>query len=318
MKVLISGDSHITENSLSECKALFELISDTIKKYKPDLFIEMGDSMDDFGRPASVTQHFLFEQANILQELCPVIFLLGNHSFSPNHPDKHSLLPLKFLENVTVVDKPMSKFGFDFVPFRRDKYQFEREANSLSNNILFCHQNFKGAQYETGWTDTDGLEVEKIKHKKIISGHIHAEGQIGQCWYPGAPRWMKKSDANADKNLYLYDTDTDEYTKISTWPAVQKMKSYELTEIDVIPSLDEINTKYFVTLKGSLIFCKETANFIGDRAEIKTILTKQKKSELVKQSTVELSLKEYLNNNYIVKSDIDKNVLINEINKRLL
>ena len=95
------------------------------------------------------------------------------------------------------------------------------------------------------------------------------------------------------------------------------MKSLELTETDVIPSLDEVNTKYFVTLKGSLTFCKNAVDFIGDKAEIKTILTKQKKSELVKQSTVELSLKQYLLCNYVVKSDIDKQVLLNEINRRI-
>jgi DNA repair exonuclease SbcCD nuclease subunit len=317
MKILICGDGHIDNDNLEECQLLYNLIYDSIVKYKPDFFCELGDTIDGFNFPSLRAQHFLTEQAQRLSKLCPIVFLVGNHSHSPNSPDSHSLLPLKFLKNVTVVDKPMSLMGLDFVPFRRDKYQFEKEANSLPNDILFCHQPVKNAVYESGWHDTDGIEPEKIKHKKVISGHIHAEGTIGQVWYPGSPRYMKKSDANSDKNIYLYDTDTDEYTKISTWPSVTKMVSMELTEMDIIPSLNEFNVKYYVTLKGSFQFCQQAAEQIGDKAEIKTILTKQKKNQIVRQSTVELSLKSYLINNYKLLSDISRETLLEEVNKRL-
>lgn len=317
MKVLLVGDTHCTAESIKECESLYNLIYESAVKYKPNIVVFCGDDLDSFGYPSIITQHFLVEQAQRLQELCPVVFILGNHSFSPNYPEKHSLLPLKFLKNTIVVDCPMSFHGMDFMPFRKDKYQFERETNSLPNNILFCHQPFLGAVYESGWEDEDGLEVEKVKHSTIISGHIHKSAQLGACWYPGSPRWLKKSDANEEKFIYIWDSENNDVFKISTWPAVTKMKALELTEKDVVPSLDEINTKYFVTLKGDFQFCQKTSNLIGNKAEIKIVLNKQKKSQVKQEDTIELSLKQYIDNNFNSKFDIPKDVLINEINKRL-
>ena len=317
MKILIVGDVHLDNENILECSSLFDLIYETTQKYKPDFVLHLGDDLDGFSYPSVKAQHFLTEYAQKIEQICPIVFIVGNHSQSPNDEDKHSLLPLKFLKNTTVVDRPASFKGFDFMPFRRNKFQFEKEVNSLSNDILFCHQPFAGAVYETGWEDRDGLDVNKVKHSLIISGHIHASSNLEKCWYPGSPRYMKKSDANEVKFIYLWDSVSKETFNISTWPSVKRFKEIELNEQDVIPEFDEINTKYYVTLKGSLDFCQKTSMIIGDKAEIKTMITKQKKSQFKKQSTVELSLKEYLNNNYKMTSDISKEILIKEISNRL-
>lgn len=317
MQVLIIGDTHCEENSLTECKSLFNLIYDSALHYKPDLVCFMGDDIDGHSRPSAKTQHFLFNELERLQKLVPIVILVGNHSSSLNDPDKHSLLPLQFLKNTTVIDKPVSKFGFDFMPFRRSQEQFIQEANSLPNEILFAHQACEGAEYENGWTEPNGFKLKDVNHKKIISGHIHKSSVMDKMWYVGSPRWLKKSDANEEKYIYLWNSEDDSHIKIPTWPAVQKMKSYEFSEGDVIPEFDELNTKYYVILKGNLQFCNKMATLISDKAEIKTILDKQKKSQIKRQSTVELSLREYLNNNYKLQSDISKEILIKEISERL-
>ena len=256
MRILLIGDLHVTNDNIEESKSLFDLFYDTALKYKPDFIVEEGDLLDGFGYPSVIAQNLIVEEFQHLAKICPVISLVGNHSFSPSAPTKHSLLPLKFLDNVKVIDSPQSHFGMDFMPFRRSKEQFIKEVNSLPNNILFCHQEFDGCEYENGWFSKDGVKPEEIKHIKVISGHIHKSGNIGQVWYTGSPRWLTKSDANQEKFIYLWDSEEDTHIKISTWPSAQKVKLYELTENDEIPSLDEMNTKYFVTLKGNFEFCQ--------------------------------------------------------------
>lgn len=316
-KILTVGDTHITKQSLDECESLFQLIINTAKEYKPDLLIHLGDDLDSFGNVSTETQHFLLEKANIIKDLCPIVFVVGNHSMPINNPDKHSLLPLKFLDNVTVVDGPISKFGFDFLPYMKDGQAFLEKEQKLTNDILFCHQPFKGAQYETGWIDDFSLDVKLTKHKKIISGHVHHEGRVEHCWYPGSPRWLKRSDANNEKYIYILDIKEDTIEKISTWPYVQKIVHYELKEGYLEPDLSEPNTKYLITAEGSLELLSEVHQKWTGKAEIKPILVQQKKFELREKTDYNKALLEYLQEVYVEQFGINKIDLIKEINRRL-
>lgn len=319
MDCLVVGDTHITKDSLEECDKLFDFIKEQSELPSVQKVILLGDDIDGFGQPSAIVQHFLYNK--LLEIKKPVIVLLGNHSFAPNHQRFHSLLPLKMLSHVTVVDEPMSIDGISYMPYRKHFNQFIAEENALSNTyhnkLLFCHQSFVGAAFENGFIEKHAASLDDTLHPMLISGHHHKECDLGRCYYPGSPRWLRKVDANHDKFIMLFDSKTFDKVKLSTHPTVTKMVKLEIKEGQDYPALDELNTKYLLTISGSHKFCQDAGEHFKGQAEMKFAPHRQKKAFVIKNTNNLKALEEYILKTYQPHYGIDNQTLLETLKGRL-
>ena len=214
MKLLLVGDVHATVESLEDCWRLMEFVGQKAEEHKPDYVVFLGDQYDDHAIVNVQVQRFWLDVFTGLS--CKTIALVGNHD-RPNDTSvvAHSMQVHK--EQILVIDRPIPVGGVLFCPYYADPAQLVEVCKSNFPYIpmVVCHQTFQGAQYENGFYAKDALDSNLLPQEIIISGHIHTPARFGKIWYPGSPRWLTWADANINRFIYLFDTETKE---IQGWP----------------------------------------------------------------------------------------------------
>jgi len=210
--VLVIGDIHIKSSNHKEINDLFDIISSTIKKLSPNFIVLLGDTLDRFGKIDMRSQCLATKMILSFSEYCPVFVLIGNHDRINNEvfcTDVSPFLQLKIspLNNVIIVDSPLEKNGFLFVPYV-PKGRFNeaiRKYNLNSIKAVFAHQEFKGCEY-SGMKSTDGDNWD-VKNPLVISGHIHKKQQPSKnIYYVGTPIQVSV-DEDEDKYLHMFTFD---------------------------------------------------------------------------------------------------------------
>jgi DNA repair exonuclease SbcCD nuclease subunit len=215
MKVLYVGDIHAEVSSLEEVGRLVDYICKISIENKVDSIVMLGDNFHNHGIVHLQVMEFWQKAFRKLRdsiivknyEVDGLWSLVGNHD-RPNG-NAISANSMMLYESVMVCDKvSYYRPGFLFVGYQSSNEEFIRICNENPEcHTVVCHQSFNSAQYDNGFYVKDGIDMESIPQKNIISGHIHAPQICGKLWYPGSPRWMTVSDANIERNVWVVEYD---------------------------------------------------------------------------------------------------------------
>jgi len=201
LKVLIVGDLHLKKSNIQERSKLLSWIEGLTKDV--DLLVYLGDVFHDHQVMYS-NVHNLFSE-HLHRVSIETIILEGNHDmWKPKDTSHSSLRSLHVPTNVTIVTGPTNIHNMTFIPFLPDMNAF---PNVGLCDVVFTHNEFKGAQTMFYKFD-EGVEPEDINCNLIISGHIHMNQTLGKLFYPGTPVADGIDDANQDKGVHIYDTET--------------------------------------------------------------------------------------------------------------
>ncbi len=206
MTTLYVGDVHARPEDLPDCQNLLDLVLASAKKHQVARIVFLGDQHHTH---AIIHLDVLaFWKANV-QRLTDagfdVTLMVGNHDMSGDaSSNNHALLAYEGMDRVTVVSIPTlsSESKIAYLPYMADHKKFIAACNLLPD-VIVCHEEFNGCEYENGFYASNGVDPESIPQSLVISGHIHTPQRFGKVWYLGSPRWLTAADANQDRFIYV-------------------------------------------------------------------------------------------------------------------
>jgi DNA repair exonuclease SbcCD nuclease subunit len=320
MKVLYVGDVHFKHSHKEECERLAGFIHDEACKNKVDQIVLLGDLNDTFNVLRTDNLTFWSKWLKNLSDHQKLYVLVGNHDKKnqSNDDDKENSLSIFNLidsPNLFIIQAPVSFGPFAYIPYIHDNARFVKEANFLSEQgakVLISHTDYDGAQYEGGFYCQNGVKQEELNFDILISGHIHKRSRFGKVIYPGNPRWLTSSDANAEKGIWLVDHDSETGTILNesfldTSHVCTPIYAYTYKEGDKeAPSIPE-GSRCSVELIGSSVWIsKEKAKFKG-RASVSTRVTDKEKPKNRKTGN---SLEHFVTNVFDVSSNVKKDRML--------
>jgi UDP-2,3-diacylglucosamine pyrophosphatase LpxH len=271
MSLLFVGDPHVTPTELEDAKGLIQGILARPEK----TIVFLGDEFHAHSvLHLDVIDFWQSATSRLLAAGKRVVFLVGNHDMATSGVGAHaiqSITGFNHCPGVVVVDRAMviadGVVGIPYQPTHRD-FEHEQEqalilANGAADAILVCHQTFAGAQYENGFYAPDGLPLEKLRFRNVISGHIHRGATLqhdgGKVTYVGSPRWRTKSDAGEDKYVLSYPQGAGgdrEFVRTGYWCTpievlddtggdIEKMRRWKHSRLTIVVSgeADEVKAR---------------------------------------------------------------------------
>lgn len=184
VRILTIGDPHFKKNNIPEMKELTRKYVELANKIKPDLIVNLGDTLHHHGTQFTDQQVACYEFHKLLAKKHShrIMIIIGNHD-RPNNQDflsrRNPLNAYSFHPNIRVAWKVKEtiikgqKFIFvPYVPKGRFKEALETKKDSLVNTrTIFCHQEFRGAFYGGGESKDGDKWSDKLP--MIVAGHIH-------------------------------------------------------------------------------------------------------------------------------------------------
>lgn len=209
MRQLLIGDMHATSNELEDCWCLIYYIAQICKEQGIKDVCFLGDQFNSMSVLELEVLYFWKEALEYLKkQKLNIKVICGNHDYSSNQAsNQHSLVMFKDL--VKIIDEPYFEDGILYMPFMRDNKKFInicKEYACITNTVM-GHAEFNSAQYDNGFYIKNGIEISEIEQSTLIMGHIHKPQFCGKLRYIGSPRWRYLSDANTDRNIWLYEFD---------------------------------------------------------------------------------------------------------------
>ncbi len=305
---IVIGDVHSTPHSIVEAEALLNWCADLARLHKAKGCLLLGDLFDTH---QNIHLSVMYSYMSIFQKNSDLewIMIPGNHDHSVHgNRLEHALLPFKAIPNVKVFDCPEgvveSYAGMDFAVFCRTEEEFLAICAGKKNDILICHQEFTGADYGNGFYSPHGTDVKKVPYGTIISGHIHADQWVGNCYYPGAPRWFTVSDANKGKYVNLLK-DGKFIKQFSTDAVCTPIYKLQLDATSELPVLKE-NARYILEVKGTPTFLNKINHKYAGKAEIRGVVDADKSATVKESVGIEESLEKFILQEYKLKYLNDK------------
>lgn len=320
MKVMFIGDPHLRINKFTLATQFLTWVNKHIAEQKPDLVVNLGDSLDTHAVIRSEALNELMSHIYFVLDLgIPYVYVKGNHDqYSPKDSKYHALLPFKGrIPNLFIVDDVQDLFGMTFVPYLADGQAFPKKTLP----ICVAHQTFLGADYGPV-NALEGVDAETISAEIIISGHIHKKHNLGKVIYVGSPYSQDASDANQIKGISTFDTDTFEFSFTQTPLPSWKTFKFEIggeNTVDLLhknlaeATVDKAN-HYVVELTGpkaEVVAYVESARYLklvkSLSIRLKTVFTdKEKKKVSINAVSMEQILSEFVNKVYNGSLDKDK------------
>jgi DNA repair exonuclease SbcCD nuclease subunit len=323
MKILRAGDPHVRPTNIGESHKVMEMVRSLALSHKVDRIEILGDLLHTHAIIRLEVLEFWSYWLRELAEIKETLVLVGNHDMVGDHNSiSHSLsvfqqdLALQS-RGLTIVDAPMTRGIYAYLPYYHDKEHFLTSAKYLADHenakVLVCHQTITGAQYDNGFYAPDGIDPSLIPFDLIFSGHIHKH-QILQAngktvIYPGTSRWDSASDVNEQKGLWLYDHDdltgalnTSQF--FSTAKICKPMVSVSWTQGEDMPKLPEGDATLYIELIGTSDWIKEQKTRFLGKASIKTKITDSKSTS----RKVGGDLAHFLEN--VFQTSMDRNALL--------
>jgi DNA repair exonuclease SbcCD nuclease subunit len=321
-RVLFIGDPHLRINKFSLATQFLAWINKFIAEQKPDLVVNLGDSLDTHAVVRSEVLNELMKHIYHVIDLgIPYVYLRGNHDqYSPKDSKYHALLPFKDrIANLHIVDEPQDLFGMTFVPYLADGKDFPKKTQP----ICIAHQTFLGADYGPV-NALEGVDANTISADIIISGHIHKKHNLGKVVYVGSPYSQEASDANQIKGISTFDTDTLEFsftqTPMPSWRTIKLEISSSASTSDIHALLGQATSDrtqthhYLLEITGpraEVVAYVESAEYLklvkGLSIRLKTVFTdKERKKVSINAVSMEQILSEFVDRVYDGSLDKDK------------
>lgn len=302
MLILRVGDPHVTVSNLKESEKLLEFVVKTAVQNKVDVIEFLGDLMDTHSVIRSEVLNFWRVWFNNIDSLDIKTFVLvGNHDQNGDSEREQSVNSLNVFDgiyrNITIVNSLKEHNGIMYLPHFGNPETFLTLVNSLplfgkKSSLLVAHQTFIGAEYESGFPAEDGIDIDSVNIEAIISGHIHKSQQIGKVFYTGTPRWLKSTDADVDKGIWLFEHNKENpaiYIKtfISTKDIVTPIIKIVFKEGDEEPVLPE-NAKVALELIGESSWIAKMRKKYKGKASIRAVPSDRKASLVDKSKLVDI------------------------------
>lgn len=271
------GDVHAVPSELDDCWRLVQLIKSIAE---PDTLIcFLGDQHHTHGLVHLPILNFW---RNVFIELggkkrC--IALIGNHDKAVwTQPDSTENVMQSYVDVCMVPVPVLTVGGVTFLSHTPENDRFVQLAGT--GTTLVCHQSFDGYCYENGSPIRDGIDIKQVNYKKIISGHIHSPQDKGKVWYPGAPRWRSRLDANvAERFLQLVEHADDgsilSSTSFATSSHCRPIRLVTDTPENPLPALVEA-AEYHIDIHGPAGHVqRRKSELAGPGRKIKVFITDQ-------------------------------------------
>jgi len=322
VKYLFVGDPHVKKEDLDDCEKLIDFVIETALEQAVDGVVILGDLHHHFGVvQIAVTDFWLKSFRKMTKQGLNVIVLKGNHDIETNgDPSIHALLPYKNLLGVFVVDEPKILNEILWIPYM-DANDFIGVCQTFPRvETVICHQEFNGCQYENGFYSKHGVDADSLPQQKFISGHIHMPQAFGKVLYLGSPRWLTISDANQDRFIYVYDTDTKAVFAWKRFSTGERLRRIEvLTDTPENPQstgnlID--GWQYTVEVVGPAAWVNERKAYWSGKARIRTRVLTDKTPVVRESEGVNISFKKYMDQ-FTPKFGSDKEELLRLVKERL-
>ena len=218
-----------------------EVFFPTLRKYKIDIVIHMGDMFDN--RKSTDYWSIDWTKRVILEPLkkYKVHVILGNHDiFYKNTTKLNSpMLLLNEYKNIKVYDKPstVQVGGQDlfFIPWITPESEQET-LDSIRNTparVAIGHLELSGFYVNQSTIQQHGMDKGAFnKFDKVFSGHYHMRNDDGKIFYLGNPYQLYWSDYNDKRGFTIFDTDTYELTKIDNPYEMFKICYYDEDNVE--------------------------------------------------------------------------------------
>lgn len=324
MRVLFVGDPHLRINKFTLATQFLAYLNKFIDEQKPDLVVNLGDSLDTHAIIRSEALNELMSHIyHVVDAGIPYVYLKGNHDqYAPKDGKYHALLPFKGrIKNLYVVDEPQDLFGMTFVPFLADGEAFPKKTQP----ICVAHQTFLGADYGPV-NSKEGVDAQTVSAEIIISGHIHKKHNLGKVVYVGSPYSQDASDVNQVKGLSIFNTDTYEFdfyqTPLPTWRSFKfELAGDETAEVlhrRLEQTLANSTDHWVVEIKGpkaevvAYVDSPKYLKLIKDVSiRLKTVFTdKEKRKVSINAVSMEQVVSDFVSKVY--SGSLDKNVVLEQ------
>lgn len=306
MRALLIGDVHSVINELDDCENLLKLIDESYREYNCDYTIFMGDQYQYMDTVSVRVMNFWKKWFKVLKK---TVLIVGNHDQAGKGLEHLHALAAHDKDVFMVVDKPATIKGdsgnITLFPYYSDVEKFLVDINEKfkeePDSVLLCHQTFDGSKYENGFYAKDGIEVNKIPFKKVISGHIHAPQKLGdKVYYLGAPRWRILSDANIKRNIWVVDINGDDFKLVRAIPTnicrrIFRFKDTPEVPIDIEKIEADPKDKVVIDLIGPVEWINEREPIFRGRGFIIKAIPENNESPTIKESEgIGISLNKFI------------------------
>lgn len=307
MKYLNIGDVHMTKDLVEEGKAFIRWVVGVCKEHDA-IPLFLGDLYHLHGIVhVEVLQFWLWAFNYIWSELeNKAVVVPGNHDC--NHACTHTVLMAHAEQMVmpwhTSLSISSAEHKIACVKFYRDNDEFIDKVMSLYNDgfrLIICHQEFNGAQYESGFYAPGGVDPKIFPSDLVFfSGHIHkrqallpekVEGKVegATVFYAGSVRQLRVDEVGVVKFVTLMDTAatphvvfTDIEIPETTFQPFIKYKITEKNKKEIKNIVD--SPRSIVEVEGTEEFTRKMLAKIPPSAKTKRTVTDQPRVVEVKES----------------------------------
>lgn len=289
MKIMRVGDPHIRPTNIAEAEKLMQFVLDKVVATKVDRLEILGDLFHTHAVVRLEVLQFWDKWLQLLAEVVETVVLVGNHDQTGDyHKGTHALSVFKRITNpnLKIIEKPTAMGPFLYLPYIHDEESFIQaivENKTAQTNMLVCHAEFGGSQYDNGFYSPHGFNPDTVPVTAIISGHIHKEQIIanGKVDYPGTPKWDSASDANEKKGIWLYEHADNGLVVnrylIPTDSVVTPIVSISWAEGEEMPAIPA-NSRVSIELVGSSAWVTKSKVSLKGKVSIKVKITDKRRS----------------------------------------
>lgn len=315
MNYLLVGDLHVKPDNIEESNNFIQWISGLCKKENLTP-IFMGDQYDTHGNIRVEVLDFwqkAYEQFQFSHSgLQPSSYsIVGNHDM--DYSCEFTSMASNYKQTKVIKEPFKISETTIAVPYVKSPQEFTNLINNLDEtvNVVLCHQEFFGAQYEGGFYAPTGVKLEDIKKDVLfISGHIHKKQIItdkhgkAKVIYVGTPRQLTRSDIDEIKGVHIWYNETALKFVETPESVCQRFKKISIIQNEN-ENLDyELNGKTFVDIHGDESFIKKVIKQIPEEVKIRTFAVKEnKKIEIKESSGIKNAFKDYFEN-YIKNNNL--------------
>jgi calcineurin-like phosphoesterase family protein len=211
-KVLLISDLHYTHkpNDLYRFE-LFEKVTQMVVENNIESIYVLGDTLDLKNNIDGVLLNRVVDGLAQWSKEADVTLIAGNHDLidisSPY------LYFVRHIPNVRYINKITKGDKFVFLPHTKTPFK-DWGGLDFSRKIVLAHVSVRGAVYETGTVQQDGVDASIFNNAAIaFSGDIHSSQTIGPLTYVGCPYVCRYNDSFQGSCIIL-DTKTLKWERI--------------------------------------------------------------------------------------------------------
>jgi DNA repair exonuclease SbcCD nuclease subunit len=282
MRLLLVGDLHITNKSITIIHQLARQLNEYLIVNKPDALILMGDTLDNHGNINMSCHKLAVDLIRLWSQQCIVYVIIGNHDRPDNRNFLDDMHPFSGIDSDRIIIVARVKvttirdIKIVLVPFVREGRFLEAlmtaaeddalwpspdhvgKLEYLQADLVMAHQSFQGGLLDSG-IEGQHKDIWPINAPTLYSGHLHLRHKVrDNLNYVGTPYTIRYGEQGL-KGLTLLDTMTSnilykplikEYLLPLKLPA---KRIYNLTvpeaNVFVLPDKDLIQAR--IAVKGT-------------------------------------------------------------------